>query len=148
MAAKRASTTKQAEAPATQPGPKPLKRGAKSKRTPEIRQALLEALEIGLADVHACACAGVGQPFFYLWIREDEQFAQDVKRARGACVRILQEQIASHAGEDWRAGAWLLARRFPGEYAERQILSVDADNGSPLDRFMKGENDSTDSAES
>ena len=141
MAAK-ASTRKQAEAPVSAPGLKPKSRaGQKTKKTPEYRKALIDAIELGLSDKSACEYACVTPAFFYDWIKTDIEFSEDVTRARGKFVSALQAQIRKAALEDWRAGAWLLSRRKPEEYAERQILSVEGEGDSPLDRFMRGKDD-------
>ena len=145
MAAK-ASTRKQAEAPVSAPGPKPKSRaGQKTKKTPEYRKALLDAIELGLSDKSSCDYACVTPAFFYEWIKTDVEFADDVTRARGKFVTALQAQIRKAALEDWRAASWLLSRRKPEDYAERQILSVEGEGDSPLDRFVRGKDDSANS---
>ncbi len=141
MAAK-ARTRKQAEAPVSAPGPKPKSNaGQKTKKTPEYRKALIDAIELGLSDKSACEYACVTPAFFYDWIKTDIEFSEDVTRARGKFVSALQAQIRLAAREDWRAASWLLSRRKPEDYAERQILSVEGEGDSPLDRFMRGKDD-------
>lgn len=141
MAAK-ARTRKQAEAPVSAPGPKRKSNaGQKTKKTPEYRKALLDAIELGLSDKSACDYACVTPAFFYDWIKTDIEFSEDVTRARGKFVSALQTQIRLAAREDWRAASWLLSRRKPEDYAERQILSVEGEGDSPLDRFMRGKDD-------
>ena len=146
MAAK-ASTRKQVEAPVSAPGLKPKYRpgGVPTKRTPETRAALLHAIEIGLSDRASCDYACVSPDFFYSWIKADSDFSDEITRARGRFVEALQEQIRTAAAADWRAASWLLSRRKPEDYAERQILSVEGEGDSPLDRFMRGKDDSANS---
>ncbi len=145
MAAK-ASKRTTAEAPVETPGPKRKSNaGQKTKKTPEYRKALLDAIELGLSDKSACDYACVTPAFFYDWIKTDIEFSEDVTRARGKFVSALQAQIRLAAREDWRAASWLLSRRKPEDYAERQILSVEGEGDSPLDRFMRGKDDSANS---
>ena len=126
-----------AEAPATAPGPKrPQKRGAKTKRTEETRKILLDAIEMGLSDKAACELATVGQDFFYIWIRDSEEFSEDVQRARGVFKQTLHARIARAAQDDWKAGAWLLARRYSDEYAERSVIDVPG-APCPLDKLFE-----------
>lgn len=129
MAAKRATPKPAEDAPKKGPG-----RG--TIRTPETRAALLDAIGLGLSDKAACEYAGIGSSAFYEWIKADSQFSDDLSRARGAFIREHQRQIASQARQDWRASAWLLSRRRPEDYAERQIVSVEGQADSPLDRFF------------
>lgn len=135
MASKPKKTTT-AEAPATAPGPKRTRVGAHTKRTPETRKALLEAIELGLSDKSSCNYACCSQDFFYEWMKHDIEFSEDVQRARGRFVALHQATIRKAAQEDWKASAWLLARRQPEEYAERQTVEV-AGARCPLDKLFE-----------
>lgn len=110
-------------------------RGKATKRTPSTRAELLRLIRLGLADVDTCNSVGVSAEFFYSWIRDDIEFAEEVMRARGEAVAVLHEKVATAGDGDWRAAAWLLSRRHPERYAERRI--IDGGNGQcPLDRFF------------
>lgn len=110
-------------------------RGKATKRTPSTRAELLKLIRIGLADIDACNSVGVGTSFFYQWIQDDLEFAEEIMRARGEAVAALHAKVAIAGSEDWRASAWLLSRRYPERYAERRI--IDGGNGQcPLDRFF------------
>lgn len=128
----------------TTAAPAPRKRGQKGKRTPEVRDLLVEAIgEYGLTDKSACEHAGIHPDTFYTWLRSDPDFAECISRARARFKRIHVRNIIQAGPADWRASAWMLSHRFPDEYADRQMMDTRAvDTASPLDRlFGEGGNE-------
>jgi hypothetical protein len=114
---------------------KPHPGGRQTKRTPETRKTLLDAIELGLSDKAACELAAVCNDFLYSWIKEDDEFSEDVQRARGVFKQTLHRRIANAAQDDWKAASWLLSRRCSDEYAERSILDAMA-APCPLDKLF------------
>jgi len=91
------------------------KRGANTKRTPEVRAAILGFLEEGCTRSMAFYCAGVGHDFFYSWMRDDAEFSDDVKRAEAAYLATRIRKV--NTADAWQASAWMLERRDPENFA-------------------------------
>ena len=102
---------------------------AKTKRTPEVREALLRYIRAGNYHETACRAAGVSKDFFYHWMRDDEDFADAVKQAEGdaeaemlACIRE-----AALADKTWTAAAWYLERKNPDRFGRQDRRPEGAD---------------------
>lgn len=142
MAAK-ARTRKQAEAPVSTPGPK-LKRRP-TIRTEENRANILAAIEqYGMCDTSAADYAGISYSAFKEWKREDAAFLADLSRARAKFKAFHMENIVKHARQDARHSEWLLARLFPTEFSERQVIDSSVTMRSPLDRFFARDDEAAD----
>lgn len=134
MAAK-ASKRTTAEAPVETPGPK-LKRRP-TIRTEENRANILVAIEqYGMCDTSAADYTGISYSAFKSWKQEDAAFLADLSRARAKFKAYHMENIVKHARQDARHSEWLLARLFPMEFSERQVVDSSVTVKSPLDRFF------------
>lgn len=141
MASNRTDSKASAEAPADKPGPKRrriTKPYCRPARTPEVKADLLRAIgEIGLCDTSACDYAGIGYTTFKDWKASDPAFQAELTRARAGFKALHMQNIAHHARTDARHSEWLLARLYPGEFAERAIVDMNAAPGSPLDKLFE-----------
>ena len=132
------AATNKATAPANeQPGPKPTHAGRHTKRTPETQAALEEAIgRYGLSDKLACDFARISHDTFYSWLREDTAFSEAIAHARARFVAYHCRIIIDSAERDARHSEWMLAHRFPVDYAERQVVDTTQEQDSPLERFF------------
>lgn len=95
--------------------------GPKLKLTPERTARIVEAIENGATKQIACQVAGIGMTAFYDWIKRAEETGEEpfvsfrlaVLEAEGRCgVELLESVKAASKAGDWKAGAWLLERRY------------------------------------
>jgi AcrR family transcriptional regulator len=76
-------------------------------------------IEEGLSVADAARACGVGRTTIYRWIKESEDVAEEIERARSVQQFKLIKVISDAGDTDWRAAAWLLARRFPEEFGKK-----------------------------
>ncbi|HXT34763.1 MAG TPA: hypothetical protein VN837_04220 [Chloroflexota bacterium] len=88
-----------------------------SKYTPERAKRVLDAIGTGAARCHAAAYGGIDHNTLLNWEHRYPEFKAQVLEAEARAVVGTLAQIRKSASEgDWRAGAWLLERRYPEEY--------------------------------
>lgn len=84
------------------------------------RRRLLAALEAGATIKMAAAAAGVSEDTLSRWRKAGPDLEADMQQAEAAgavrALGVIQEAAASGT---WQAAAWLLERRYPGEYGRR-----------------------------
>ncbi len=87
--------------------------------SPKVQETVLEGLERGYTREHAGRLANLGRDAVSRWVRRGEkgdekfkEFAELVVAAERKSEGVLVDHIKVHAEKDWRAGAWLLERRF------------------------------------
>lgn len=112
--------------------PPASKVGRPSKLTPALATAILSAIAKGSHFHPACAAAGVSGTTASRWIESGSRdleaglrsdFAQFVEGLQQACALAetsLGTKIYSQAEIDWRAGAFLLERRFPDRWGKKE----------------------------
>jgi hypothetical protein len=117
----------------------PRKRmGRKSKCTPELVAEIVKVIRIGGSDVDACARVDIPQGTFYRWMQDNQEFNEQVTRARanGKLQRIAR--IKKHGKVDWRADAWYLERRYPHEFAQQLVIKVTPLQAATLEKLGLG----------
>jgi len=98
--------------------------------TTEIRQEILSHILDGVGIEEAGRIAGVTKSVFADWRawgkRGIEPYAQFYEAID---VTVHQEEawhvknLRKHAGEDWRASTWWLARKYPKKYSEKHLIA-------------------------
>jgi len=101
-----------------------------------ITEAIANAVRLGVPMKHAADLCALAPAAMKEWIArgaEDQaegsdtpfaDFASLIAQARGEFMARNVRNVAEAGSEDWRASAFLLERRFPNEFAERQQLEV------------------------
>lgn len=125
------ATTELPRAPASKPAGHPLD------YDPAKIAQFLASLRTGMALTHALADAGIPSSTYYRWLDLEAaggypQLAglrENVQRARVQAAKQHVQNITHHSEQDWKASAWLLARTFPEEYAERSSVQVNHTGG-------------------
>lgn len=119
---------------------------AQCKLTPEVHDAIVQAVRSGLPIVLAAAKVGVRKHTIYAWLKkgraEDEQrepfasFATDVDRARALYAESMVGIVGDHAPKDYKAATWMLERQFR-EFrpAHEQKLEVEG-KGKPVAQVL------------
>jgi hypothetical protein len=97
---------------------------------PDVILAIFRAVTAGLKDAAACEAAGINRTTLGRWLQRAEAephsayaaFAHELKAMRQQRkVRILERlEKASESPQYWTAGAWLLERTEPEEFALRK----------------------------
>jgi len=101
-----------------------------SKYNPETVQAILEAVERGLPFRQAASLVSVSPSTITRWIAERTGFAERIERSRAIfCNRsIRQIQEIGENRQDWKAAAWLLAKRIPEHFGEKKEIVVSSEH--------------------
>lgn len=134
---------------------KKKKRGRPIELTPEVQKKIILALSGGNYIHTACQWAGIGLRTFYDWLEWGEKkkapefiaFSQAVENAQAEAEMKLISSIEKQANgrkakyqdgklieaeisSDWRAGAWILERKFPDRWGKRdQVKLYEAEKG-------------------
>lgn len=93
-------------------------------------EAILANLREGLTKEVACSQAGINSRTLYNWCEDDEELALDVQAAIDVSQAVLIKAVTSAAFTDWRAAAWMLERRWPGDFAAKRDVEVSVNNKS------------------
>ncbi len=105
---------------------------APTKFTPETVNTILAGVRAGLPYRLAAEAAGIHSDTFNEWRQgrfprgADKDlkaaFSDQLTRAKGESALRLAGLISRAATDDWRAGAWLLERRWPEDFARDASL--------------------------
>lgn len=111
-----------------------------SKLTPELSKTICNYLSLGMNAPSAAAMVGVHRNTMRYWLKRgrDEydddtsiyaQFVRDCNQAAATCLRRGLLMVNQEAAEDWRCAAWLLERRFPAQFAPKQMVVTQVQAG-------------------
>lgn len=131
-----------------------------TKLTKQLTRTVCEHIESGMSIAGACALAGIGESTYHEWVSRGVagdagfvEFAEQTARARARVEMRLLESVEWAAGErvrrralgggenfeideyierDWKAAAWLLERKFPGEYGSRSKVEHSGPGGGAI----------------
>jgi hypothetical protein len=96
----------------------------KIQRTLENKEVVIKYIEQGMTQVDAAALAGIGLSTFHTWYRVDPEFKDRCIQANQKFKMKHLSNIGQHAAVDWKASAWLLARKFPAEFGEKKEITI------------------------
>lgn len=104
-------------------------RRSSSKMTPERVEAICEQLLLGYSRSVAAAEAGVTKDSLRRWMEKHPWIAERVEMAEGVAQARLLTIIrdAARLPQNWTAAAWLLERRWPDAYGQRQRVEIALD---------------------
>jgi len=116
----------------------------KSKRTPEVREKILQLLRAGNYQQEAFMAAGISKSTFYDWMGEDSDFSDAVKRAESEATAFHVAQILKAAREGtWQASAWYLERKFPDRWGRQDRRPEGTDRTEVVIRWSDDEEGSS-----
>src|SRR5947208_2534381 len=98
------------------------KHGRPTKLNAELTRKICGLLSEGVSITATCDALGLPESRFYDWQKQNEDFREELTRARANGKIALVRQIL--ADKDWRAKAWYLERCWPSEFgrtAERPM---------------------------
>ena len=112
---------------------------ARAMSDPKAR--ILESLSQGHTNLAAIQHGLISESTFYRWKRDDPEFNDQVEQATRLGEAKLLEELKASADEksDWRAYAWLLERKFPNEYGNRQRIEVGPPQEPSIDPRIQAE---------
>jgi len=117
-------------------------------------KVLSDSLKAGNSQRAACADADVSPSTFYDWLAAGKIELDRIEKEGGAVrteralhvqlVRAVERSLADFEAscvaavvkqmpKDYRAAEWLLEKRFPGEWGERQRLEITGADGGPIE---------------
>jgi len=101
-------------------------------KTEQHKKAILEALESSLGVVTtACKKVGVGRTTFYQWLKDDEQFAAEVRDIENVAIDFAESHLHMQI-KDGSAAATIFFLKTKGKkrgYVERQEISHEFESG-------------------
>jgi len=115
--------------------------GRKSKLTPSMQKQIVQYIENGNTYERSCLLCGITYATFYNWQKQGEQaksgkyfdFFNAVKKAEQGFIAHNVKIIMDAAENTWQAAAWLLERKYPGEFGRREHIHID----NKLDEVVK-----------
>lgn len=136
--------------------------GKGSKLTPEVHEAIVEALAQGNYITTVMDALGIHNKRFYYWmdkgapepiINEETQevegyeypddfygdFARDVHAAQAKSEIEAVKALKSHFSTDWRAAEAFLSRKFPERWNPKHIIEHQGKDGGPIEVSEKRE---------
>lgn len=96
---------------------------SKEKLTREGVKEAVKLTKMGLMDKDIAAYLGVAPETFSRWLNHprtdnQRQLCQALKKAEVERKGALLGRIMGASADSWQAAAWLLERRYPGEFAK------------------------------
>ncbi len=106
-----------------------MPRGRKPKLTPEIQEAVVQAISIGATYEVAASFARLSRETVRRWVKRGDAdgegsyyaFAVAVREAEGKAAAQCLALIRAAAKSNWQAAAWLLERRHPDAYGRTKL---------------------------
>jgi hypothetical protein len=99
--------------------------------TPEVQEAVCEAIRNGATYQAASEAAGIAYATFNEWRKDARlkyvKFSEAVTRANADAQLDLLAKIGNQADKDWRAAAWILERRFKNDFGAAVDVTTGGD---------------------
>lgn len=117
--------------------------GRPTKLTDHVKTRLIEALKNGASHELAAQYAGIGVSTFYAWKKKAEEgdpdfqeFVEVIANSESLGAIEILKKIHAAIDDDWKAGAWILERRYPETYGRQRIEHTGKD-GAPIEHVFK-----------
>jgi outer membrane lipoprotein-sorting protein len=95
-------------------------------KTEQHKKAIIEALEKSLGVVTtACKVVGIGRTQFYQWLKDDDEFAQEVDDIQNIALDYAESQLHKQIGDGSTAATifYLKTKGKKRGYIERQEIT-------------------------
>jgi hypothetical protein len=106
--------------------------GRPTKKTPEARKRIIQAIEMGATRRLAALYAGISEALLYEWQAEDVEFLEEIKGAEARRSIRWLATIEKASELTWQAAAWKLERLMPDEYGRKTRTEVTGRGEGPL----------------
>ncbi|MBW1907769.1 MAG: helix-turn-helix domain-containing protein [Deltaproteobacteria bacterium] len=119
------------------------------KFTEKTRGEVLGAMRIGVSHVRAAVAAGVSERTLYRWLKKGEddetagrrtahaRFLKAFRETEAQVLGQIESNVMQASAEDWRAGAWILSKKLPGQYGGLEKVAKQAMAAELLDFAQK-----------
>lgn len=141
-----------------------LPKGRPTKHTPEVEEALLEAIAGGMSLVKACAALEIGAASVFRWLEADPLFRDKYAKAREAQAEKFADEIVAIADEaevtsvvtpegvvDFKLDAtavarnrlrvdarkWVASKLLPKKYGDKVQQELTGADGGPINMSLK-----------
>lgn len=103
-------------------------------RTPEKRQAILDALRLHPSITRACRSARISRNAFYEWRNDDSEFAAEIEASREKGIDALEDSLFRDAidGHNTTAAIFMLKSWRPDRYRETTRHELTGVGGEPI----------------
>jgi hypothetical protein len=108
----------------TEPGEQPAKRGRPRVITPEIEEAILRTVRLGLHAERAAQAHGINKRTLQRHRKANPDFVASIKEAEAAAEATFLGRIFMHMDKHWQSIAWMLERRWPERWSKREHVEV------------------------
>ena len=116
------------------------------KLTHEITTQICKYIETGVPAKHACQAVGITEKTYYEWINKGKtqktgkysKFSKSIKKAHShhmAHNAAIIEKAAQNG--KWQASAWMLERRHPDEWGNRQYQKIEHSGKIDIELFKQ-----------
>jgi transposase len=120
--------------------PKTPGSGRRSKLTAEVHDKIVTAVRAGNYAEVAAQYAGISERTYYNWIAKGEQdadgpylqFMQAIRAAEGEAEAVAMITIRKAWGDDWKAAAWYLERKFQAKWGRHDRIDHAGPDGGAL----------------
>lgn len=104
-------------------------------RTPEKRQAVLDALRLHPSITRACKSARISRNAFYEWRNDDPDFATEIEASREKGIDALEDSLFRDAieGHNTTAAIFMLKSWRRERYGDRQHVDLNTTGSISLD---------------
>lgn len=92
--------------------------------TPEIEEAILRTIRLGLHAERAAQAHGVSPRTLRRHRKANPGFVLSIKEAEAAAESGMLGRIFMHMDKHWQSIAWMLERRWPERWAKKEQIQV------------------------
>lgn len=96
--------------------------GAHPKYSPKVVELICKAVSKGQTYRHACALVGITVGTLCHWRNTKPEFSEALRKADAKFITRNLALIEKGAKRNWFAAAWLLERKFPQDFARREVI--------------------------
>lgn len=109
--------------------------GRRSKYTPDVIDAIANALRLGMTRRDACVHGGIDDATFFRWMNNERDFRDIVEKAElHAKMSRVARITKAGANGTWQADAWMLERKYANEFGQRLYLKVSPEQDAVFKR--------------
>lgn len=101
-------------------------KGVRTKLTPEVQDALIEAVREGVPYKFAAEIAGISERTLHRWLTDAKKAGANkalvsltaaLKKAQAEMIQGRLRAILAAADKSWQSQAWILERLYPDYFA-------------------------------
>jgi hypothetical protein len=104
-----------------------------TKRNADVVLEVVSHVSQGLPIKAAATASGISPVTLWRWRQKDEALDLAIQRARTMFIARQLSRIDAAGEKEWKAAAWLLERRHPGDFGRRVEVKIDNDPTPVLD---------------